>query len=240
MVATATEEEPTETRGKLRRWTGRPVQFAHCGLIGVGIFGSLSDRRKLNLLEQRADELRPIVGQLEPNDPSRVYVKLVDAVADDDLLWRIYLPPHQSLRLLHDFVGSSSRWSSYSSPGEARNDLLRWRLEGPDESATLHIILSRSSSTSSFSPRLAKFLRTYWSELHVDIAGDQGEEAFSADQIGSLMTIDVPDHLRSVVEEQLGSSVGKRLQEQPLVRIEMGTPAAFEERRAEHQEASSQ
>lgn len=224
---------------KPRRWPSRAVRVALCGLIVVGVFGLIADRRKLNLLEQRAEELSLIVGELEVSDPSRIHIKLIDAVADDHLLWRLYLPPHQSLRLSHDFLGGGSGWSSYSNSDEAMNDLLRWRLEGPDDATRLHIISSRGSSTSSITPQTAKFFRTYWSELDIKIAGDKGEEAFPVDQIASLITVKVPDHLRSVAEEQLGSYVWKQLQEQPLLRIEIGTTAAFEEREAEQQEASS-
>lgn len=239
MVATVTEQEPAAMHDKPRRWPGRAVRVALCGLIVVGVFGLISDRRKLHLLEQRAEELSLIVGELEVSDPSRIHIKLIDAVADDHLLWRIYLPPHQSLRLSHDFLGSGSGWSSYSNSDEATNDLLRWRLEGPDESTRVHILSGRGPSTSSIAPRTAKFLRTYWSELDIDIAGDNGGEVFPVDQIRPLVTVDVPDHLASVAEEQLGGYTWKQLQEQPLMQVEIGTAAAFEEREAEQQKASS-
>ena len=198
-------------------------------MIAVGLIGLVVDQIKLRRLQSEKSRLQRLVGKLDVDDDARIHIALVESPEPLHRVWRVYLPANSTWRLAHESAFGGSGWSQ-SGRSEARNELWRWRVVGSNESFRSHVLSGSGSSTSSIQPRMAEYLRSNWKQLDVQVAGADGTQVASADQIIPLVTIHVPTDLLPKVKEELGERTWEHLKEKPLLRMELGSEAAFKAR----------
>ena len=195
-------------------------------MIAVGLIGLVVDQVRLRRLQSEQSRLQRLVGKLDIDDEARIHLALVESPEPLHHVWRVYLPASSAWRVTHESASSGSGWSQ-SGPSEARNEIWRWRVAGSDGAFRSHVLSGSGSSTSSIQPEMADFLRSNWSQLNVQVAGADGTQIASTDQIIPLVTIRVPTGLLPKAKEALGERTGEQLKEKPLLKLELGSEAAF-------------
>ena len=195
-------------------------------MIAVGLIGLVIDQVKLRRSQSQESRLERLVGKLDVDDHTRIHIALIESSEPLHHVWRVYLPARSAWRVTHESASSGSGWSQ-SGPSEARNEIWRWRVVGSDGAFRSHVLSGSGSSTSSIQPEMARFLRSNWRDLEMEIAGEHGLQIASTDQIIPLVTISVPTDLLPKAKEALGERTGEQLKEKPLLRMELGSEAAF-------------
>ena len=207
-------------------WIAAVVCFMGYCLIGV-----LQDARELRTWKAEAARLEKIVGHLEVRDPGKIHVLQVSDDGPSEILWQVALPANQTWMFQYNMPiggGGTSRWGPHP---DNQQMIVRSRIIKIGDRWTLFVARSQGSGSNGLVDRVGEFLNQHWDELKVDAAGKGRQASYGVDEVISLLNVRVPASLFSTVRKKLGSYSVRKLKEEPILQIEIGTSIAFESRK---------
>lgn len=211
-------------------------QYLLVGLMVLGLWRLVQDRRELTGLRMEANRLEALVGAIDLDDPSRIHVVTVADDGPNELLWRVFLPAeHTWTTNLHRGSGGWNSHSRYSSSSPA-DMLVRFRVTESEKGWTSFLVHGNGSHSTSMSDELGEFLDEHWRELQIQIAGSDGELNLGTDQVVTLLSVEVPERLIDLAENDLRPHEVKGLRDDPIIKIEIGSEEAFALRAKQEQQ----
>lgn len=218
------------------RFMIRPLWYALLvGLMALGLWTLVRDRRELGDLRRESDRLGAIVGEMDMRDPSRIHIVNVADDGPNELLWRVFLPAGHSWMTTRQMASGGRSSHHQSSSSSSADMLVRYRLREDEKGWSTFLVHGSGSSSSSIQEEIGEFLDEHWNELHVQIAASERQLDVGTDEVVTLLSIEVPQELMELAEAKLKPHIVARLKEAPVMKIEIGSEEAFalREKRAE-------
>jgi hypothetical protein len=202
-------------------------QYVLVGLMALGLWRLVQDRRQLKGLRTEANRLAALVGEIDLEDPSRIHVVSVPDDRPNEFSWRVFLPAEHAWAI-NQHMGSGGRSSHNQTASSSPNDMLvRFRMTETESGWTTFLVHDSGTNSSSMPSEFGAFLDEHWNELKIQIAGSEGELTLETDQVLTLLRIEVPEELIELAEAKLIRHQAQRLRDDPLIKIEIGSDQAF-------------
>jgi hypothetical protein len=181
------------------RWIALAVQWVIVAAILVGGALAIRSGQKHSGLRAEYRRLATAVGELNVEDPEKIWIVALDTGDPMHFAWRVYLPANFKLQVNHS---SGSFSSSYSDPMEF---IARVRFRGDDDDA-IHVYKQFGSGSSLMRyahNESARFVRDHWEQLQVEQLGADGMVAVDREEAVDLFRIRLPDTLREQAQAEL-------------------------------------
>ena len=215
----------------------RPLWYAVLvGLMALGLWTLVQDRRELGDLRRESDRLGAIVGEIDTEDPSRIHIVNVADKGPNELLWRVFLPAGHSWTTTRHMASGGRSSHHQSSSSSSADMLVRYCLRENEKGWSTFLVHGSGSSSSSVQQEIGEFIDEHWKDLHVQIAASESQLDVATDEVVTLLSIEVPQELMELAEERLKPYVVTRLKEAPVMKIEIGSEEAFAIREKQEEE----
>ncbi len=179
----------------------------------------------LRSLRAKEAELAQRTQLIEAPDAAKFYVKLVGQDGLNSLVWRVAFPEVNGLEIRIKFPRGQSSTSVPLNTLDNKQSDIRWGF-GSEFRSRCFLMTPFSASSSSLSDDMASFLDEHWDDLNIEIAGEGEVAEYSTTEVVELLTVTAPPEL--LVSEQLSDYDKRSLQSPPVIKLMIGTNAAFQ------------
>lgn len=189
------------------RWIGPVVQWTIVAGIVVGAVSTFRSGRERNELRAEYRRLAAKVGELDVEDPEKVWLVALDTGDPMHFAWRVYLPANYRLKVRHP-SGWGSSWGSDPKEFIAR---VRFRDEDDDAISVYKNFGSGSSRGRYAHGDAAAFVRKHREAFEIEQLGRDGPVSLDPDEPAELLRIRLPAELKEQAEAELPAHSASRL-----------------------------